>query len=773
VERDDFKGFLSRLHPHDKERVEQEIRQSFKTGIYDCEFRIIGEKEEKVVWSRGLVHYVEGKPTGMTGTVMNVTDRHRILEQLSQSDARYKQAEAITHIGNYIWNLKTNEIKWSDELYRIYGLQPGVEINFELIAGFNHPDDRQTVRDEIQNAVSNLQNFDFYYRIILKDTTEKILQARGEVHQDPQQDALIVIGTTQDVTEKQNLITELKLKESIYKQAEELANMGNWTWDLKKDKVQWTDQLYKIYGLEPQSEEITSEKFFSLVHPDDREYVESKVGIIKKEKYRDYSFRIQTSDGQIKTIRSIAQVREDENGDPALIIGTERDITEKQNLIDQLKQSEALYKQAQSLSRLGSWSYDLQSTRFTWSEEMYLIYDLPPQTQVTLKMVHEFIHPEDKQAVIDYFADCIEHLVAYDRHHRIILKNGTEKIVHRKGNFVLDINNKLKLTGTTQDVTERQQLIERLEKSDQLYKQAQQIAHIGNWNYNFKTENFLCSEEMFDIYGLRDHSGKVSWESFFDKIHPEDQALVRAKLQDAVSIQKDFEITHRILTNNTHKILLVRGQIQKDNLGQLLQVVGTSQDITQQYKIEKELRDNQTFIQKITDATPSIIASYNVNSGKYVFISEGIEKLLGYSKVEAMKSGTDFFVGIIHPDDIGPMMEKNSKALQEANSNTKENNLVIEFTYRMRHASGVYRWFHTYGTIFDRSSAGRVEHVLNISLDITDQVIATETIKEQEHFIKQIADASPTILYLFDVGTASIVYINREIFFVLGYSPEE
>ncbi len=66
-----------------------------------------------------------------------------------------------------------------------------------------------------------------------------------------------------------------------------------------------------------------------------------------------------------------------------------------------------------------------------------------------------------------------------------------------------------------------------------------------------------------------------------------------------------------------------------------------------------------------------------------------------------------------------------------------------------------------------------MEHVLNISLDITEQIKASQTIKEQEHFIQQIADASPTILYLYDVTKQSIVYINREIFFVLGYAPDE
>ena len=84
-----------------------------------------------------------------------------------------------------------------------------------------------------------------------------------------------------------------------------------------------------------------------------------------------------------------------------------------------------------------------------------------------------------------------------------------------------------------------------------------------------------------------------------------------------------------------------------------------------------------------------------------------------------------------------------------------------------------YRGFIRTELFLTETNENKVEHVLNISLDITDQIEATQKIKEQEHFIQQIADASPTILYLYDVEKASIEYINREIFFVLGYLPEE
>ena len=141
---------------------------------------------------------------------------------------------------------------------------------------------------------------------------------------------------------------------------------------------------------------------------------------------------------------------------------------------------------------------------------------------------------------------------------------------------------------------------------------------------------------------------------------------------------------------------------------------------------------------------------------------------MGYSTDEVMKKGVEFFADIVHPEDVMEMMQKNNASLQKANGDPEKKDLVEEFTYRMRHRKGHYRWFHTYGTIFDRNNEGKVEHILNISLDVTEQMEATEKIKEQEHFIQQIADASPTILYLYDVEKQSYCLYQQGNIFCIG-----
>jgi PAS domain S-box-containing protein len=648
-----YSEFISMRHPEDAERVDKTMKNTFTTyEPFDFDYRILTPKgNQKTIHAIGEIMFDDqGNATQLVGTFQDVSERYEILEKLRKSDLQHKQAEALTHIGSYRWHLDKGEIEWSDEMFRIYGMEPAPDgkVTLDTLSPHNHPEDKELVNAAISESINKKKPHDFYYRIVLKDGTIKILHARG--HAIVENDKVVnLIGTAQDVTEKQTLIRQLRQSESTYKQAEVLANMGNWSWDIINQKLQWTDQLYRIYGLEPQSEEITIERFVGFIHPQDRPLIQESLDKGFPDDFIDLTFRIITDDGAQKTLRSIAQVQKNEQGQIINIIGTEQDITERESLISKLQESEKLYKQAQALSKLGNWTFDLKTKGFTWSDEMYEIYSLDKNSRMTLNEWTAFIHPEDKEEVLNYLEDCIRERKAYDKVHRIIIPGlGKTKTLHRKGEFI------------------------------------------------------------FNDYG-----------------EPE-------------------------------------------------KMVGTTQDVTEQFQIQQELKENQTFIRKIADATPSIITSYNINTGQYTFISEGLQKLLGYEPDEAKEKGVLFFKNIVHPDDLEPLMVKNADALKEANQpENRDQSDIVEFVYRMRHANGTYLWFHTYGTVFDRNSNGLVEHVLNISLDVTDQYEAIKTIEEQEHFIEHIADASPTVLYLFDINSDSIVYVNREIFFVLGYSREE
>jgi PAS domain S-box-containing protein len=404
-------------------------------------------------------------------------------------------------------------------------------------------------------------------------------------------------------------------------------------------------------------------------------------------------------------------------------------------LTERANEQEKMYKQAQALAHLGHWSWDLETNKLQWTEALFSIYGLAPTDSVDTEKLRLLNHPDDAEMVRTIMAHSQETHQPYDFHYRIILSDGTIKTLHAKGEVLVNENGKAyKMLGTLQDVTDRQQLITRLQMSEELYKQAQALSHIGNWTWLIKENKIVWSDELYRIYGLEPQSEELNFERYSTFIHPDDKEYLFNTIQNALTSKEPYQLQHRIiLSTGEVRHLEANGRVQLDNRGQPASMVGTAQDITVRMEIEREVRESQRFIQKIADATPALITSYNINTGKYRFVSQGLQSLLGYDPQVPMQEGVQFFVDLMHPDDLGPVMQKNTQAVELANAGKLEGpggEAIIEFEYRLRHANGEYRWFHTFGTIFDRNAAGHVENVLNISIDITER-------KEMENALSQ------------------------------------
>lgn len=223
------------------------------------------------------------------------------------------------------------------------------------------------------------------------------------------------------------------------------------------------------------------------------------------------------------------------------------------------------------------------------------------------------------------------------------------------------------------------------------------VPHIRAYEEDFKSAS---DGEIRSVrYRIRNKQGEYKWMRTYESVFKRGQdGRVLQKIGIAIDIHNE-----KIISDRLHE--------REEQLKQLVSELRNS---------EQEARESQTFIQKIADATPSIITSYNINTGRYRFVSQGLKKLLGYDPEQPLQEGIEFFVNLVHPDDLEPIMEQNAKVLQEANeTGPAAAEPIAEFEYRMRHQNGEYRWFHTFGTVFDRNSQGNVEHVLNISIDVT------------------------------------------------------
>ncbi len=219
-ERTNLLSFLDHVHPFDRQKVRDAIDKAIKEdGVYECEYRYGSGAKEKVIWSRGIVAFQDGKPQKMKGTVMDVTQRHHMLKRLERSEELHKQAQALTHIGNWSWLIQEDRISWSDEMYRIYGLAPQSEvIDFARFITLVHPDDRQKRQEAIQKATQTHEIEDYTMRIVLEDGTIKILQGKGDVLVNEDGQPYKMVGTCQDITKQALLLDQLRESEETFRQ---------------------------------------------------------------------------------------------------------------------------------------------------------------------------------------------------------------------------------------------------------------------------------------------------------------------------------------------------------------------------------------------------------------------------------------------------------------------------------------------------------------------------------------------------------------------------
>ena len=208
-----LENFLNDVHPDDRTKVRTEMERALHTGNYQCEYRYLRRNKFKILDSRGKVIFEGGRPLKMIGTIADVTEKNLLISKLRENETLSNQAQLLTKNGSWKWIIDKDEIEWSDEMYRIYGLEPQSEkITFQRFLTFIHDEDRNRRIAEITNAVKTGVTSDYIMRIVAKDGREKVLRGKGQVLRNKENVPVGILGTCQDITNEHNLTSELRLK---------------------------------------------------------------------------------------------------------------------------------------------------------------------------------------------------------------------------------------------------------------------------------------------------------------------------------------------------------------------------------------------------------------------------------------------------------------------------------------------------------------------------------------------------------------------------------
>jgi PAS domain S-box-containing protein len=216
-----YESWKKLVHPNDWSLVVAALKHAHETGDVAVEYR--------VVWPDGTVHWLaangqmffddHGKPFRMVGFTADVTARKLVEEKLQRSAAFLTQAQHLSSTGSFAWRASTSDqIAWSEELYRIFDLDRTTPITIEHIRARVHPDDVRLFDKTIDDARATGSDFEFQHRLLMPDNSIKYLRVVAQATRD-HDGQLEYIAAVQDVTERR--LSE----EAIDKARSELAHV--------------------------------------------------------------------------------------------------------------------------------------------------------------------------------------------------------------------------------------------------------------------------------------------------------------------------------------------------------------------------------------------------------------------------------------------------------------------------------------------------------------------------------------------------------------------
>ncbi len=396
------------IHPDDLAGVKQALEdvRLGRTPEYRTEFRVLHpEFGERWLSGTGRIqHSQDGIPLRMTGINLNITERKRIEQALRENGEDLDRAQAVAHIGSWRLNVIRNELTWSAENHRIFGIPEGTPMTYETFLACVHPDDRGEV-DRAWQAALHGEPYDIKHRLLV-DGQVKWAREKAELEFDADGNLLGGFGTTQDISElkaaeqaleaaRAAAIEEKTLLETVM----QTLPVGVAIVDKQGGNIRHNTDYEHIWrGPRPPVQNVDDYVAYQAWWADSGQAVQphewaSALAIETGELVANQMLRIQRFDGSFGYVLNSAAPLRNSNFD---IIGSAvvvQDISELKRTEQALRDSEERFQLAAEIGRSGTWDWNVKTGEVIWSRGHYEVMgyregEVKPSFQAWVNRIH-------------------------------------------------------------------------------------------------------------------------------------------------------------------------------------------------------------------------------------------------------------------------------------------------------------------------------------------------------------------------------------------------
>ncbi|MDT9176979.1 MAG: PAS domain-containing protein [Limnospira sp. PMC 1291.21] len=540
-------------------------------------------------------------------------------------------------------------------------------------------------------------------------------------------------------------ITQAKQTEyQLYKITQDLLNsqkiagIGTWEYNVSSGKITWSEEVFRIYGMDPTQGEPTLAELREKMHPDDRDrHAEDAERSLTLGEPFYTEYRLVRPSGEIRYIQGMGGVEHDAEWQPLRLFGSVIDITEKRQAEMALSASEAKYRRLIEQMPAATYTANL--------DDKFSILYISPQIERLLgisasewlknsKDWLELVHPEDRDRLLEEIRQGIEENQGFSVEYRMFSRSGNVVWVRDNGQVVLDDQgNPTFLQGVMINITDKKETEIALQESEEKFRQIAETVREVFFMTSFDGQTILYINPAYEkIWGQSCASLYENPQHWINSVHPEDlQRVIEAyqrQFQDKLVFDEEYRI---IRPDSTIRWVAARVFPVTDKSGKIYRWAGIAEDITSRKLMLEQLQNSKTFIQKVTDYIPNILYICDLIKKRNVYINRNIQDILGYTYEKIQETGGTLLYEILHPEDL-PIIEKHFQDMSKA-----QDGQIYTVEYRVQKANGEWRWLLSRDLVFSRHSDGRVQEILGTATDFTDRKQTEEILHTTYQHLKQ------------------------------------